>query len=1072
MKILKENSILKILNEELSDSTKEEFASYLYDESDGEVDEIPSYEETNDYIVAMDKKEYKVVSAMVKEAIENVADHFYNDKIELSDNATLNDLRGDFNEADADEVQMVYGNLVEQAFKNFQEETGVEAWQDGRMGRHIIVDNNFYNAYHYNELCEAQSKWENWVIDELEKKYPETEAVNESAEEGKKYSLPEWFNSEELYNTFKNYVDGQLKDGALDDPDYVKTLSDDEYESLLVDTWMRDPEEIKMFEEHYEDEIEEFLKQNVSVNESFDWNKLIDNDMTIKELDDTAMWLYKNDREEWDKFTDNEIIELAKLCQITDENPGGRAYDDEVFDELEKRGIKVNFNPEDLKGISIRESAEPKVRVACNINWETDGDKEALKSLPKYVELPDDISEDEVADYLSDQYGWLINSVDVKNITKDTDMSKLDESDGETYEAYVNHWKKNGEAGQVRVVAKTFKGLVQKLRKLRNNPDFDWDGFDYVSNNISDVDFDEYVENDGPIPSLEELRDPDFEEGKLEESVEEKKIVNPDEKDFYDGKLWRVCLYSGAGVELSVFYAYANYEEQALNKVVAYCEDTAPGLLYTSKEIEKEINDSYKDELTSDMSYFDFATDNLGYVYVDATEEGAKDVYFVDGNNLVIEPVEDIKEEVTMSGTETVNNENGTPKKVKDYLDYELEDDDTATGGTSFAGEKVRDFIGDTDIKDDDNLDTLNKALVSCGIKPITEGYDSNYRGDDYWKLSDAYVNGEITDRELLAELEKMYDDYNAAREAFKEITDDKEIPSLENSDIKEITPEEANQYIMDWNNDVTSVEKGRYISKDGDKYIAIDNRTGNCWTEEFSNKGSAIDYLEDRREASENNLEESADKTTAEKMCDFIGGLFSNMSEDFESNSESLSGWCEDGDTFRNAGYSEEECKKLDKLMAEIDPLVDQIIDKMYEFAGEELTESANEKDIKMLCSQVDNTGDIIGALNDAKDDAKVSYMGEDKVGLVYDDDEDIAYIDKLDWIKDDLDIENKEDKFITDKLGTVKELKDALKLVPEFTFINPFGESRCGIAYDSKNNIVYIDEKDTLKYDLMEEE
>lgn len=52
------------------------------------------------------------------------------------------------------------------------------------------------------------------------------------------------------------------------------------------------------------------------------------------------------------------------------------------------------------------------------------------------------------------------------------------------------------------------------------------------------------------------------------------------------------------------------------------------------------------------------------------------------------------------------------------YMNYILEDDDTPTGGTSFSGETVRDFIMtvDRDIRD---LDTLNVALKECGIKPI-----------------------------------------------------------------------------------------------------------------------------------------------------------------------------------------------------------------------------------------------------------------------------------------------------------------------------------------------------------------
>ena len=57
----------------------------------------------------------------------------------------------------------------------------------------------------------------------------------------------------------------------------------------------------------------------------------------IKELDSIAMWLYQNDINEWYEFTNEELNELAKLCQITNENPGGRAYDDEVFDEIDRR---------------------------------------------------------------------------------------------------------------------------------------------------------------------------------------------------------------------------------------------------------------------------------------------------------------------------------------------------------------------------------------------------------------------------------------------------------------------------------------------------------------------------------------------------------------------------------------------------------------------------------------------------------------------------------------------------------------------------------------------------------------
>jgi hypothetical protein len=61
--------------------------------------------------------------------------------------------------------------------------------------------------------------------------------------------------------------------------------------------------------------------------------------MSIKELDDIAQWLYDNRVDEWSEFTDEELLKLANLCQITKENPFGRSYDDEVFDEIERRKI-------------------------------------------------------------------------------------------------------------------------------------------------------------------------------------------------------------------------------------------------------------------------------------------------------------------------------------------------------------------------------------------------------------------------------------------------------------------------------------------------------------------------------------------------------------------------------------------------------------------------------------------------------------------------------------------------------------------------------------------------------------
>ena len=75
---------------------------------------------------------------------------------------------------------------------------------------------------------------------------------------------------------------------------------------------------------------------------------------------------------------------------------------------------------EDDSKYKLKEAA----RYATNIDWETDGDKEAKKELPKKVEIPQDVTEDTVADWLSDKYGWLVNSVSITESANDTTDKK------------------------------------------------------------------------------------------------------------------------------------------------------------------------------------------------------------------------------------------------------------------------------------------------------------------------------------------------------------------------------------------------------------------------------------------------------------------------------------------------------------------------------------------------------------------------------------------------------------------------------------------------------------------------
>lgn len=98
---------------------------------------------------------------------------FYNDYndtgiyLELSDNHTfwdINEPEGFDGEFDYD----LYNFFVEQAFDEFENKTGVEAYQCGRSGRHICVEVNFDNILNYDNLCKTQAELEQQVIGEAE----------------------------------------------------------------------------------------------------------------------------------------------------------------------------------------------------------------------------------------------------------------------------------------------------------------------------------------------------------------------------------------------------------------------------------------------------------------------------------------------------------------------------------------------------------------------------------------------------------------------------------------------------------------------------------------------------------------------------------------------------------------------------------------------------------------------------------------------------------------------------------------------------------------------------------------
>jgi len=86
-----------------------------------------------------------------------------------------------------------------------------------------------------------------------------------------------------------------------------------------------------------------------------------------------------------------------------------------VLSKMEKDGKLFMHKDGDIythepKGhMNFAESFEAQ---ATKIDWETDGQE---VDLPKTVEVPDDLDADEIADYLSEKHGFLVNTFQIKD---------------------------------------------------------------------------------------------------------------------------------------------------------------------------------------------------------------------------------------------------------------------------------------------------------------------------------------------------------------------------------------------------------------------------------------------------------------------------------------------------------------------------------------------------------------------------------------------------------------------------------------------------------------------------------
>lgn len=188
-----------------------EIAEYMYDESEQDLDYIPELEDIQDTINEdCNEDMYNEAVNIVKNIIESI--EYYEDGrdkfIQLSDNHTMYELNSDV-EITFDQ----YSSLVETFLQRLQDEINVTVYALGRSGRHICIDNTFDNALNYNKYVEAQSKYEQEMIDYINENFgSKTESKELTEADEVEEEQPE---EETLLDALQNRIGQSISVGEL-----------------------------------------------------------------------------------------------------------------------------------------------------------------------------------------------------------------------------------------------------------------------------------------------------------------------------------------------------------------------------------------------------------------------------------------------------------------------------------------------------------------------------------------------------------------------------------------------------------------------------------------------------------------------------------------------------------------------------------------------------------------------------------------------------------------------------------------------------------------------------------------
>lgn len=322
------NNIVEDSHEE-SSSNVDNILSMCYKEY-ANSNYTPSKEDLEEYADLTDEEYKRVISKL--EEFNNLPRYEtqHNSFLQLSDNHTLNMLGdridkkiGQLSEKDFELAVNIYNTKVETALDSFQENSNTAVYCEGRMGRHICVEDTYANACRFAELQQLQKEMEDTLLDEVVSelankldisKTDESEDLTEdlSIDETKKLQ-DELFNWEDTLKQMKRTNKQSIeRDGKtyfifdiMDHIDDLKKQLDEDFTA----TQASNPEEIQGFEG-----IDETQTQDADLQEQ------VLADGTESELN-TLIEDLKALQNEIKHSIENSIISLnARISKINEDN--------------------------------------------------------------------------------------------------------------------------------------------------------------------------------------------------------------------------------------------------------------------------------------------------------------------------------------------------------------------------------------------------------------------------------------------------------------------------------------------------------------------------------------------------------------------------------------------------------------------------------------------------------------------------------------------------------------------------------------------------------------------------------